>query len=180
MKKIYLKRGKEESLLRFHPWVFSGAIQQADDDLKDGDLVRVLTNHGDFIAVGHFQMGSIAVRVLSFRDVDSREGEARSKESFIAMIEQQTECKCSSVEIHTSPDIDLKKRSESGDFIASVIQYGLNLESATREELVNIVCETPAINKTLRQNFEEMTSDELRDVVDDAIKLIVAKMGAAR
>ena len=70
MKKIYLKRGKEESLLRFHPWVFSGAIQQTDDDLKDGDLVRVLTNHGDFIAVGHFQMGSIAVRVLSFRDVD--------------------------------------------------------------------------------------------------------------
>jgi 23S rRNA (cytosine1962-C5)-methyltransferase len=70
MKKLYLKRGKEESLLRFHPWVFSGAIAQADEDLKDGDLVRVLTNHGDFIAVGHFQMGSIAVRVLSFRDVD--------------------------------------------------------------------------------------------------------------
>ena len=70
MKQLYLKRGKEESLLRFHPWVFSGAIAQADDDLKDGDLVRVLTNHGDFIAVGHFQMGSIAVRILSFRDVD--------------------------------------------------------------------------------------------------------------
>ena len=70
MKKLYLKRGKEESLLRFHPWVFSGAIAQADDDLKDGDLVRVLSNHGDFIAVGHFQMGSIAVRILSFRDVD--------------------------------------------------------------------------------------------------------------
>ena len=60
MKKLYLKRGKEESLLRFHPWVFSGAIQQADEDLEDGDLVRVLTNHGDFIAVGHFQKGSIA------------------------------------------------------------------------------------------------------------------------
>ena len=69
MKKLYLKRGKEESLLRFHPWVFSGAIQHADEDLEDGDLVRVLTNHGDFIAVGHFQKGSIAVRVLSFRDV---------------------------------------------------------------------------------------------------------------
>ena len=70
MKKLYLKRGKEESLLRFHPWVFSGAIQHADEDLKDGDLVRVLTNQGDFIAVGHYQMGSISVRVLSFRDVD--------------------------------------------------------------------------------------------------------------
>ena len=70
MKKLYLKRGKEESLLRFHPWVFPGAIQQADEDLKDGDLVRVYTNQGDFIAVGHFQKGSIAVRVLSFRDVE--------------------------------------------------------------------------------------------------------------
>ena len=70
MKKLYLKRGKEESLLRFHPWVFSGAILQADEDLKDGDLVRVFTNQGDFIAVGHFQKGSIAVRVLSFRDVE--------------------------------------------------------------------------------------------------------------
>ena len=70
MKKLYLKRGKEESLLRFHPWVFSGAIQQADEDLKDGDLVRVFTYQGDFIAVGHFQKGSIAVRVLSFRDVE--------------------------------------------------------------------------------------------------------------
>ena len=69
MKKIYLKHGKEESLKRFHPWVFSGAIQHADDGLKDGDLVSVYTNQGDFIAVGHFQMGSIAVRVLSFRDV---------------------------------------------------------------------------------------------------------------
>ncbi|MBR1409951.1 MAG: class I SAM-dependent rRNA methyltransferase [Prevotella sp.] len=70
MKKIYLKRGKDESLRRFHPWVFSGAIHHTDGDLKDGDLVRVLTNDGDFIAVGHFQMGSIAVRVLSFRDVE--------------------------------------------------------------------------------------------------------------
>ena len=69
MKNLQLKRGKEESLRRYHPWVFSGAIQSADDSLKDGDLVRVLTHEGHFIAVGHFQKGSIAVRVLSFRDV---------------------------------------------------------------------------------------------------------------
>ncbi len=70
MKKIFLKRGKEESLLRFHPWVFSGAISVADENLEDGELVRVLTNRGEFIAIGHYQMGSIAVRVLSFRDVE--------------------------------------------------------------------------------------------------------------
>ncbi len=68
-KTIQLKRGKEESLLRYHPWVFSGAVQHADKDVQDGDLVRVLTANGDFIAVGHYQLGSIMVRVLSFRDV---------------------------------------------------------------------------------------------------------------
>ena len=68
MKQVYLKHGKEESLLRFHPWVFSGAIQHADEGISEGDVVRVVNNQGDFIAVGHYQMGSIAVRVLSFHD----------------------------------------------------------------------------------------------------------------
>lgn len=68
LKQIYLKRGKEESLRRFHPWVFSGAILRADDGLEEGETVRVLTSNGDFIAIGHYQIGSIAVRVLSFTD----------------------------------------------------------------------------------------------------------------
>ena len=69
-KSVYLKRGKEESLLRFHPWVFSGAIQRMDEGIGEGDLVRVLAENGGFIAVGHYQIGSIAGRVLSFRDVE--------------------------------------------------------------------------------------------------------------
>jgi 23S rRNA (cytosine1962-C5)-methyltransferase len=69
MKQVYLKRGKEESLLRFHPWVFSGAIQYADKDIEEGEIVRVLSNQGDSIAIGHYQIGSIAVRVLSFEDI---------------------------------------------------------------------------------------------------------------
>ena len=69
MKNLLLKRGKEESLLRFHPWVFSGAIQQLAESLEEGEVVRVLDAQGDFIAVGHYQIGSIAVRVLSFHDV---------------------------------------------------------------------------------------------------------------
>ena len=69
-KTIYLKKGKEESLKRFHPWIFSGAILHGDDDIAEGDIVRVLSAGGDFLAVGHFQIGSIAVRVLSFRDVE--------------------------------------------------------------------------------------------------------------
>jgi 23S rRNA (cytosine1962-C5)-methyltransferase len=68
-KNIYLRRGKEESLQRFHPWIFSGAIHHADDGIAEGDVVRVITAEGAFIALGHYQIGSIAVRVLSFRDI---------------------------------------------------------------------------------------------------------------
>ena len=70
MKTIQLKKGKEESLLRFHPWVFSGAIQRMKNHITEGDVVRVLTSDGQFIAVGHYQEGSITVRVLSFSDVE--------------------------------------------------------------------------------------------------------------
>ncbi len=68
-KQIQLRKGKEESLRRFHPWVFSGAIQRMDEGIEEGEVVRVITFSGDFIAVGHYQQGSIAVRVLSFSDV---------------------------------------------------------------------------------------------------------------
>ncbi len=68
-KNIYLKRGKEESLLRFHPWIFSGAIHHTDEGIEEGDTVRVISSKGNFIAVGHYQIGSITVRVLSFRDI---------------------------------------------------------------------------------------------------------------
>ena len=65
-KRVLLKRGKEESLLRFHPWIFSGAIASIEGEPEEGDVVDVYTNSGDWIAVGHIQVGSIAVRVLSF------------------------------------------------------------------------------------------------------------------
>ena len=68
-KTVHLKKGKEESLKRFHPWIFSGAIHHLDKDISEGEIVRVVTFMGDFIAIGHYQIGSIAVRVLSFQDI---------------------------------------------------------------------------------------------------------------
>lgn len=70
--KIYLKPKKEESLLRFHPWVFSGAIQGMERKPEEGDLVEVYSSDNRFLAIGHYQIGSIAVRVLSFekRSID--------------------------------------------------------------------------------------------------------------
>lgn len=65
---VHLKAGKEESLKRFHPWIFSGAIHHIEGEPEEGEVVRVLTSKNEFIAVGHFQIGSIAVRVLSFAD----------------------------------------------------------------------------------------------------------------
>ncbi|HIZ01910.1 MAG TPA: class I SAM-dependent rRNA methyltransferase [Candidatus Bacteroides merdipullorum] len=67
MYKVYLKPGKEESLKRFHPWIFSGAIANIDGKPEEGEVVEVYTAARQFIAKGHFQIGSIAVRVLSFR-----------------------------------------------------------------------------------------------------------------
>ena len=65
-KLIILRKGKEESLKRFHPWVFSGAVHHTEGDLAEGDIVEVLNNEGRFVALGHWQVGSIAVRVLTF------------------------------------------------------------------------------------------------------------------
>ncbi len=69
-KRVLLKKGKEESLQRFHPWIFSGAIASIEGDPEEGDVVDVYTSAGEWIAVGHIQVGSIAVRVLSFRHID--------------------------------------------------------------------------------------------------------------
>ncbi len=65
--KIILRRGKEESLRRYHPWVFSGAIERSEGDPREGDLVDVYGRNGEFLGRGHCQIGSIAVRILSFR-----------------------------------------------------------------------------------------------------------------
>lgn len=63
-----LKSGKEQSLKRFHPWVFSGAVKNIEGTAEEGDLVRVLSNNREFLGIGHYQVGSIAVRIITFTD----------------------------------------------------------------------------------------------------------------
>ncbi|MBD5233658.1 MAG: class I SAM-dependent rRNA methyltransferase [Bacteroidales bacterium] len=78
MKTLILRRGKEESLDRFHPWVFSGALTrmpQEGDGIEEGDLVKVAANDGRVIGTGHFQIGSIAVRMLTFDADEEVNGE---------------------------------------------------------------------------------------------------------
>lgn len=67
---VFLKPGKEQSLKRFHPWVFSGAIDRMDGKPAEGDVVKVFSSQREFLGVGHCQIGSIAVRIFSFTEVD--------------------------------------------------------------------------------------------------------------
>lgn len=66
IKKIILKKGRDESLKRFHPWVFSGAVQKIEGEPYEGEVVEVVDFAGEFLAYGHYQVGSISVRVLAF------------------------------------------------------------------------------------------------------------------
>ena len=83
-KKIKLKPKKESSLKRFHPWVFSGAIASLPENIEEGDVVEVYANDNTFLGVGHYQIGSIAVRILSFeeRAVDNIFYEERLQDAF--------------------------------------------------------------------------------------------------
>jgi len=66
MSKVYLRKGRDASLRRFHPWVFSGAIANIVGNPAEGDIVAVYSSEGEYLASGHYQIGSIAVRILSF------------------------------------------------------------------------------------------------------------------
>lgn len=68
MNKIILKPGKDRSVFRYHPWIFSGAIEKAEGELQEGDLVRVYNSDNKYLGTGHCQIGSIAVRILTFND----------------------------------------------------------------------------------------------------------------
>lgn len=69
-KRITLKSGKDQSVRRYHPWIFSGAIKKIYGNPVEGDIVTVYDNHDNFLALGHYQPGSIAIRILSFDDIN--------------------------------------------------------------------------------------------------------------
>lgn len=69
MTKVTLTSGKDHSLHRFHPWVFSGAIKKFSDDVEEGDIVEVYSSKGELLGMGHFQVGTIAIRMFTFTKV---------------------------------------------------------------------------------------------------------------
>lgn len=70
MNRIILKAGKDKSVFRYHPWIFSGAIARIEGKIQEGEIVKVYSSDSQFLATGHYQIGSIAVRILSFEDIE--------------------------------------------------------------------------------------------------------------
>lgn len=70
MNRIILKAGKDKSVFRYHPWIFSGAIAKTEGKIQEGELVKVYNSDNRYLATGHYQIGSIAVRILSFEDIE--------------------------------------------------------------------------------------------------------------
>jgi len=96
MSKIILKKGRDESLKRFHPWVFSGAVAQIVGNPAEGDLLQVYNADGQYIAAGHYQIGSIAVRILSFVY------DPFADDFFTVMLSKALECRRSSINPETT------------------------------------------------------------------------------
>ncbi len=106
MARLYLKKGREESLRRFHPWIFSGALESTEKSNKkgepakgkpaEGELVEVCSHNGEFLCIGHFQIGSIAVRVLSF------DRSALEKEFWFERLKQACELRAKTICTTTS------------------------------------------------------------------------------
>jgi len=84
IKSIVLHKGKEYSIQRRHPWIFSGAINIKDNNIKDGDVIKIYSSSNQFLATGHYQNGSISVRILSFEDdvIDASFYEDKIKKAF--------------------------------------------------------------------------------------------------
>ena len=105
MGNIYLKKGRDESLKRYHPWVFSGAIASVDKDLREGDIAGVFSSEGSLLGYGHLQSGSIAVRMLSFDNL------ATEPSFWIKRLEDAYKLRCS----HFNKDITNAYRLVHGE-----------------------------------------------------------------
>ena len=115
MKRIVLQRGKEKSLLRFHPWVFSGAISKMDDGIADGDVVDVYDYENQYLATGHYHNSSTCVKIFSFEQVEIDEAFWTRKIEMAAALRR-------SLGLFDNPDITVFRLvNGEGDFMPGLI-----------------------------------------------------------
>jgi 23S rRNA (cytosine1962-C5)-methyltransferase len=155
-KKIKLRPKKDESLKRFHPWVFSGAIQHKEDNLAEGEIVSVYTNDDQFIATGHFQIGSIMVRVLAFEDIEINQSFWKKRLS--AALELRK-----SLGLISSINNSFRLVHGEGDFLPGLI--------------IDIYGETAVIQSHSAGMHESrmQISEALKEIMGDALKNIYYK-----
>jgi 23S rRNA (cytosine1962-C5)-methyltransferase len=158
--KVIIKAGKDKSIMRRHPWVFSGAIKNIEGVVNDGDLVEVIANKGRHLAYGHFQNGSIAVRLLLF------EGEALIENLYRERIEKAMALR-SSLGLIDNPDCTIYRLVQAeGDFLPGLIvdHYDGHLVIQTHSigmfKDIEIICEA------------------LKDIYADKLKSIYLKSGS--
>ncbi|MDR2887805.1 MAG: class I SAM-dependent rRNA methyltransferase [Bacteroidales bacterium] len=148
--KLVLKSGKEKSVKRFHPWIFSGAIKGMSGNPANGDMVDVFDNHGDFLASGHYNRGTIAVRILSFNETEADD------DFFSRQISNAIACR-RAAGISVSPDLNVFRlvHGEGDGLPGLVIDYynGVAVMQChsmgfynIRHRIANVVAGLPGIN----------------------------------
>lgn len=170
---VVLRRGKEESLARRHPWVFSGAIEriiEGDKPLAEGDVVDVVTKQGEFIARGHYQIGSIAVRVLSF------EREAIDAEWWNRRIAQAKELRDSLSMTHNEHTTCYRLVHGEGDLLPGLVVDIYGSTAVVQCHSVGMYHSRMAIAEAIRQAYGE----EIKAIYDKSSQTLPfkAELGA--
>lgn len=115
VKQAILLDGKEKSLSRRHPWLFSGALKSVEKGVQEGDMVRVFSNKGDFLCVGLWQSGSIAIKILSFEDVEINYG------FMVERVRKAVELRCLCGLFDDGDTTIFRLVNGEGDFLPSLI-----------------------------------------------------------
>lgn len=146
---ITLKQGKEQSLLRFHPWVFSGAIARMDP-AEEGDIVDVVSSHGEFLARGHYQIGSIAVRILTFD-----KGESIDKDFYTRRIRQAYELRRDAGLVGNPDTTAYRLVFGEGDCLPGLVVDVYDTTAVVQMHSVGMWCDRALIEESLRDVMGE-------------------------
>ena len=167
MAKIFLKPGKEQSLKRFHPWVFSGAIGKAEGKSEEGDMVNIYSSQGEFLATGHCQVGSIAVRILTFDEVETDYNFWKTK------IEKAWNVRTALGLTENSATNVFRLVHAEGDGMPGLIVDFYNGTAVMQMHTVGIYLVRDLLTKALR----EVLGDKLKAVYDKSEKSLPFKAG---
>ncbi len=162
---IILKSGKDQSLLRFHPWVFSGAIKKMSRELQEGELVKVLSNKGKILGIGHYQIGSIAVRMITFDDV-------KPDENFWMQKVSQAVAFRKSLGFFDNPETNVFRLIHAeGDGMPGLIVDYYNGTAVLQMHSVGMY----KIRSTIVQVLEQILGDQLKAIYDKSASTLPFK-----